>query len=203
MAPDAGRHLLDLDLEGIREAPLGLVVCCDRRAAAARGARAGPPSWTPTCGPAPAPSRTCGWRPGPRGWASGWVTLFEPGELAALVGAPGGRRDARLALRGLARRAPARPGPRAAGLVEAPAPRRPGRSGSAGRKGTPAPALPPPASAHAEPGRGGGRPRHAPIGILTAPGFTRRSGPGRRQGSGPRAPGRTVGPSSSPPPTTP
>jgi nicotinate-nucleotide--dimethylbenzimidazole phosphoribosyltransferase len=35
MEPDAARRLLDLQLEGIREAPLGIVVCCDRRAEAA------------------------------------------------------------------------------------------------------------------------------------------------------------------------
>ena len=29
MEPDAARRLLDLQLEGIREAPLGLVVACD------------------------------------------------------------------------------------------------------------------------------------------------------------------------------
>ena len=31
----SARHLLDLQLEGIREAPLGIVVCCDRRTAPA------------------------------------------------------------------------------------------------------------------------------------------------------------------------
>ncbi len=70
MEPEAGRHLLDLDLEGIREAPLGLVVVCDRRTAAG-GVLGGPRSWTQTSGPAPAPSKTCGWRPGPRVWESG------------------------------------------------------------------------------------------------------------------------------------
>ncbi|MDP8909010.1 MAG: nitroreductase family protein, partial [Chloroflexota bacterium] len=35
LEPDAARRLLDLQLEGIREAPLGVVVACDRRAAAA------------------------------------------------------------------------------------------------------------------------------------------------------------------------
>src|SRR3712207_7426523 len=29
--PEAGARLLDLQLEGVREAPLGVVVCCDRR----------------------------------------------------------------------------------------------------------------------------------------------------------------------------
>ena len=33
--PDSARHLLDLQLEGIREAPVGVVVCCDRRVPAA------------------------------------------------------------------------------------------------------------------------------------------------------------------------
>src|SRR5262249_61774397 len=43
LAPDAARRLLDLKLEGIREAPAGVVVCCDRRAAAAgRAGRARP-----------------------------------------------------------------------------------------------------------------------------------------------------------------
>ena len=35
LEPEAARHLLDLQLEGIREAPLGVVVCCDRRVPAA------------------------------------------------------------------------------------------------------------------------------------------------------------------------
>ncbi len=35
LEPDAARRLLDLQLEGIREAPVGIVVACDRRAAAA------------------------------------------------------------------------------------------------------------------------------------------------------------------------
>ena len=31
MEPEAAQQLLDLQLEGIREAPVGLIVCCDRR----------------------------------------------------------------------------------------------------------------------------------------------------------------------------
>ena len=38
---DAGRRLPDLQLEGIREAPLGVVVCCDRRTPGGRRARPG------------------------------------------------------------------------------------------------------------------------------------------------------------------
>jgi nicotinate-nucleotide--dimethylbenzimidazole phosphoribosyltransferase len=35
LEPEAARRLLDLQLEGVREAPLGVVVCCDRRTPAA------------------------------------------------------------------------------------------------------------------------------------------------------------------------
>ena len=35
LEPEAARRLLDLQLEGIREAPVGLVVACDRRTPAA------------------------------------------------------------------------------------------------------------------------------------------------------------------------
>ncbi len=66
--PDSARHLLDLQLEGIREAPLGVVVCCDRPSPAG-GSWAEPPSPTLTCGRVPARSRTCGSQREPRGWA--------------------------------------------------------------------------------------------------------------------------------------
>lgn len=35
LEPESARRLLDLQLDGIREAPLGVVVCCDRRVPAA------------------------------------------------------------------------------------------------------------------------------------------------------------------------
>ena len=54
MLPEAGRHLLDLDLEGIREAPLGLVVAATA-APQRRVCSGGPLLWTRTFGPAPAP----------------------------------------------------------------------------------------------------------------------------------------------------
>ena len=86
---DRARHLLDLQLEGIREAPIGVVVACDRRATAP-ACWAGPPSRTRTCGVAPARSRTCG---SPRGrTVSGWggSPCSAPAELADLLGLPDG-----------------------------------------------------------------------------------------------------------------
>ncbi len=89
MTPDAGRHLLDLDLEGIREAPLGLVVCCDRRAEPAgvlgRATFVDADMWSCACA-----IENLWLAARAEGLGVGWVTLFEPGELAELVGAPDG-----------------------------------------------------------------------------------------------------------------
>jgi nicotinate-nucleotide--dimethylbenzimidazole phosphoribosyltransferase len=89
MTPDAARHLLDLDLEGIREAPLGLVVCCDRRAAPAgvlgRATFVDADMWSCACA-----IENLWLAARAEGLGVGWVTLFEPGELAGLVGAPAG-----------------------------------------------------------------------------------------------------------------
>jgi nicotinate-nucleotide--dimethylbenzimidazole phosphoribosyltransferase len=89
MAPDAARHLLDLDLEGIREAPLGLVVTCDRRAPAAgvlgRATFADADLWSCVCA-----IENLWLATRAEGLGLGWVTLFEPGELAGLVAAPEG-----------------------------------------------------------------------------------------------------------------
>jgi nicotinate-nucleotide--dimethylbenzimidazole phosphoribosyltransferase len=89
MAPDAARDLLDLDLEGIREAPLGLVVACDRRVAAAgvlgRATFVDADLWSCACA-----IENLWLAARAEGLGVGWVTLFEPGELAALVDAPDG-----------------------------------------------------------------------------------------------------------------
>jgi nicotinate-nucleotide--dimethylbenzimidazole phosphoribosyltransferase len=89
LAPEAGRHLLDLDLEGIREAPLGLVVACDRRAAAGgvlgRATYVDADVWSCACA-----IENLWLAARAEGLGVGWVTLFEPGELARLVGAPEG-----------------------------------------------------------------------------------------------------------------
>jgi nicotinate-nucleotide--dimethylbenzimidazole phosphoribosyltransferase len=89
MDPASGRHLLDLDLEGIREAPLGIVVCCDRRAPAAgvlgRATFTDADMWSCACA-----IENLWLTARAEGLGVGWVTLFEPAELAALVNAPAG-----------------------------------------------------------------------------------------------------------------
>lgn len=86
---ESGRHLLDLQLEGIREAPIGIVVCCDRRAAAAgvlgRATFPDTDLWSCAC------AIENLWLAGrAEGLGLGWVTLFQPAELAALLGLPDG-----------------------------------------------------------------------------------------------------------------
>ncbi|MGE3620802.1 MAG: 5,6-dimethylbenzimidazole synthase [Acidimicrobiia bacterium] len=89
LAPDAGQHLLDLQLEGIREAPLGIVVCCDRRvpAAGVLGRRTFPDAdlWSCACA-----IENLWLAARAEGLGVGWVTLFPPGGLAELVGLPEG-----------------------------------------------------------------------------------------------------------------
>jgi nicotinate-nucleotide--dimethylbenzimidazole phosphoribosyltransferase len=89
MDPDSGRHLLDLDLEGIREAPLGIAVCCDRRTPAAgvlgRATFQDADLWSCACA-----IQNLWLSARAVGLGVGWVTLFEPGDLARLVGAPEG-----------------------------------------------------------------------------------------------------------------
>jgi len=87
--PDSRRHLLDLDLEGIREAPVGLVVCCDRRVPAAgvlgRATFADADMWS--CA---ASIQNLWLTARAHGLGVGWVTLFEPRDLLQLVNAPAG-----------------------------------------------------------------------------------------------------------------
>lgn len=87
--PDSGRHLLDLDLEGIREAPVGVVVCCDRRTAGSgvlgRATFSDADLWSCACA-----IQNLWLAARAEGLGVGWVTLFEPHELAALVSAPEG-----------------------------------------------------------------------------------------------------------------
>ena len=89
MEPEAGRHLLDLDLEGIREAPLGIVVCCDRRVPAAgvlgRATFPDADMWSCACAIQNLWLAARG-----EGLGVGWVTLFEPAQLGELIGAPDG-----------------------------------------------------------------------------------------------------------------
>jgi nicotinate-nucleotide--dimethylbenzimidazole phosphoribosyltransferase len=89
MDPEAARHLLDLDLEGIREAPLGLVVCCDRRATPegvlGRATFQDADMWSCACA-----IENLWLAARAEGLGVGWVTLFDPEELAELVRAPEG-----------------------------------------------------------------------------------------------------------------
>ncbi len=85
----SGRHLLDLDLEGIREAPVGIVVCCDRRTPAGgvlgRATFADTDLWSCACA-----IENLWLAARAEGLGVGWVTLFRPEDLQALVGAPEG-----------------------------------------------------------------------------------------------------------------
>jgi nicotinate-nucleotide--dimethylbenzimidazole phosphoribosyltransferase len=87
--PESARHLLDLQLEGIREAPLGVVVCCDRRAPAAgvlgRATFPDADLWSCACA-----IENLWLAARAEGLGVGWVTLFAPAQLAALVGLPDG-----------------------------------------------------------------------------------------------------------------
>ncbi len=89
MEPDAARRLLDLQLEGIREAPLGLVVACDRRAPAAgvlgRATFPDADLWSCACA-----IENLWLAARAEGLGVGWVTLFDQQELADLVGVPDG-----------------------------------------------------------------------------------------------------------------
>lgn len=85
----SARQLLDLQLEGIREAPIGIVVCCDRRTEAAgvlgRATFADADMWS--CAGA---IQNLWLAARAEGLGVGWVTLFEPADLARLIGLPVG-----------------------------------------------------------------------------------------------------------------
>jgi len=86
---NSARHLLDLQLEGIREAPLGVVVCCDRRtpAAGVLGRATFPDAdlWSCACA-----IENLWLAARVEGLGLGWVTLFDPDQLGALLGLPPG-----------------------------------------------------------------------------------------------------------------
>jgi len=89
LAEDAARQLLTLQLEGIREAPLGLVVCCDRRTEAAgvlgRATFVDSDMWSCACAIQNLWLAARG-----AGLGVGWVTLFRPADLTELLGIPDG-----------------------------------------------------------------------------------------------------------------
>ena len=89
LEPEAARQLLDLQLEGLREAPLGVVVCCDRRvpAAGVLGRATFPDAdlWSCACA-----IENLWLSARAEGLGMGWVTLFEPAALGGLLGIPDG-----------------------------------------------------------------------------------------------------------------
>ena len=81
--------MLDLQLHGIRDAPVGVVVCCDRRTPAegvlGRATYVDADLWSCACA-----IENLWLAARVEGVGVGWVTLFHPDELAALVGLPPG-----------------------------------------------------------------------------------------------------------------
>lgn len=89
LTPDRRARLLDLQLDGIREAPVGVIVACDRRAPAAgvlgRATFADADMWSCACA-----VQNIWLAARAAGLGLGWVTLFQPADLAALLGLPEG-----------------------------------------------------------------------------------------------------------------
>ncbi len=89
MDEDSSRRLLDLQLEGIREAPVGVVVCCDRRAepvgVLGRATFPDTDMWSCACA-----IQNLWLAARAAGLGLGWVTLFERRELTELLDIPDG-----------------------------------------------------------------------------------------------------------------
>ena len=89
MDEDAARRLLDLQLEGIREAPVGVVVCCDRRAepvgVLGRATFPDTDMWSCACA-----IQNLWLAARAAGLGVGWVTLFDRRELTDLLDIPDG-----------------------------------------------------------------------------------------------------------------
>jgi nicotinate-nucleotide--dimethylbenzimidazole phosphoribosyltransferase len=85
----SARQMLDLQLHGIRDAPLGVVVCCDRRTEAdavlGRATFVDADLWS--CAAA---IENLWLAARVEGIGVGWVTLFRPEELVELIGLPDG-----------------------------------------------------------------------------------------------------------------
>ena len=85
----SARQLLDLQLEGIREAPVGVVVCCDRRTEATGVLGCATfhdtDMWSCACA-----IQNIWLAARARGLGVGWVTLFRPADLGELLALPAG-----------------------------------------------------------------------------------------------------------------
>ncbi len=89
LTEDRRARLLDLQLDGIREAPIGIVVGCDRRTAAAgvlgRATFTDTDMWSCACA-----VQNIWLAARAAGLGLGWVTLFRPQDLADLLHLPDG-----------------------------------------------------------------------------------------------------------------
>jgi nicotinate-nucleotide--dimethylbenzimidazole phosphoribosyltransferase len=89
LAERPGRQMLDLQLHGLREAPVGVVVCCDRRTppegVLGRATFVDADLWSCACA-----IENLWLAARAEGVGVGWVTLFRPEELASLVELPAG-----------------------------------------------------------------------------------------------------------------
>ena len=89
LTDDRAARLLDLKLEGLREAPLGVVMACDRRAPAegvlGRATFPDTDLWSCACA-----IENMWLTARALGLGMGWVTLFDPLDLAGLLGLPTG-----------------------------------------------------------------------------------------------------------------
>jgi nicotinate-nucleotide--dimethylbenzimidazole phosphoribosyltransferase len=89
LTPERRSMLLNLQLEGIREAPLGVVVACDRRTAATgvlgRATFTDADLWSCACA-----IQNIWLAARAAGLGLGWVTLFQPADLAGLLHLPEG-----------------------------------------------------------------------------------------------------------------
>lgn len=87
MASERAARMLDLKLEGLREAPVGIVVACDRRtpATGVLGRATFPDADLWSCATA---IENMWLTARAHGLGMGWVTLFDPDELADLLGLP-------------------------------------------------------------------------------------------------------------------
>jgi len=89
LTPDRRARLLDLQLDGIREAPVGIVVACDRRSPAAgvlgRATLGDADLWSCACA-----VENMWLAARAAGLGLGWVTLFQPADLAGLLSLPAG-----------------------------------------------------------------------------------------------------------------
>ena len=89
LTEDRASRLLDLKLEGLREAPLGIVVACDRRTSGlgvlGRATFPDADLWSCACA-----IENMWLTARAHGLGMGWVTLFDPADLADLLGLPAG-----------------------------------------------------------------------------------------------------------------